>query len=370
MARAEALRLRDAEHRVIDLCARATTTADLIEALVPLLRRAIHADAAFVGATDPDTTVISTAAVIDNLPTSLCVPWFHNEYLVEDVNKFADLHRELRPAATLHRATAGHPELSPRHEELYRPLGLGPEVRTTYSLHGSCWGVASLVREAGSPDFSEEELAWLQRVDAPIAAALGRTIVAPPTNQADAVPPGIVTLDTSGRILSMSPHAADLLAELDAPAVELAPDEHLPGQAYMVVTAVRARAAGRLAVTRPTTRVRGRSGRWLTVRGDYTRTPSGELVNIVLVIEPSHPSEIMPILVASYGLSAREQEVLVELAAGRRTDEIAAMLFISEHTVRDHIKSILAKTGTSSRGELLSLLFHRHSYPQTEFLHH
>lgn len=35
--------------------------------------------------------------------------------------------------------------------------------------------------------------------------------------------------------------------------------------------------------------------------------------------------------------------------------------------VRDHIKSILAKTETTSRGELLSRLFHDHAYAISEF---
>ena len=77
----------------------------------------------------------------------------------------------------------------------------------------------------------------------------------------------------------------------------------------------------------------------------------------------------MPLVVSAYCLTPREQEVLSELAGGRTTGEIATRLFISEHTVRDHVKSILAKTDTSSRGELLSRLFHDHAYAITEFTH-
>ena len=38
------------------------------------------------------------------------------------------------------------------------------------------------------------------------------------------------------------------------------------------------------------------------------------------------------------------------------TDEIAKRLFISEHTVRSHVKSLLRKLGVSSRREALEAL--------------
>ena len=116
------------------------------------------------------------------------------------------------------------------------------------------------------------------------------------------------------------------------------------------------------------TRLHGRSGRWLTIRGKYTLTADGEPSGIALVIEPSRPAEILPLMISAYGLTAREREVLIELSAGPTTGEIATRLLISEHTVRDHIKAILAKTGTKSRGELMSLLFdhHAHSAPTAD----
>jgi DNA-binding NarL/FixJ family response regulator len=57
-------------------------------------------------------------------------------------------------------------------------------------------------------------------------------------------------------------------------------------------------------------------------------------------------------------LSARELEVLLLLDQHLGTDEIAARLFISEHTVRSHVKSLLAKLGVSSRREALERLNH------------
>ncbi len=55
-------------------------------------------------------------------------------------------------------------------------------------------------------------------------------------------------------------------------------------------------------------------------------------------------------------LSARELEVLLLLDNHLGTDEIAKRLFISEHTVRSHVKSLLRKLGVSSRREALEAL--------------
>jgi DNA-binding NarL/FixJ family response regulator len=55
-------------------------------------------------------------------------------------------------------------------------------------------------------------------------------------------------------------------------------------------------------------------------------------------------------------LSARELEVLLLLDEHLGTDEIAKRLFISEHTVRSHVKSLLRKLGVSSRRDALEQL--------------
>jgi DNA-binding NarL/FixJ family response regulator len=55
-------------------------------------------------------------------------------------------------------------------------------------------------------------------------------------------------------------------------------------------------------------------------------------------------------------LSAREVEVLLLLDEHLGTDEIAKRLFISEHTVRSHVKSLLRKLSVSSRREALEQL--------------
>lgn len=57
-----------------------------------------------------------------------------------------------------------------------------------------------------------------------------------------------------------------------------------------------------------------------------------------------------------YGLSTREAEVMELLGRGRTGPAIADELFISENTVRTHIKRIYAKVGVSKKQELLAVL--------------
>ena len=61
-----------------------------------------------------------------------------------------------------------------------------------------------------------------------------------------------------------------------------------------------------------------------------------------------------------YGnLTQREVEVLREIARGRANKEIAAHLAISENTVKDHLKSILAKLQVAARTEAVTVAAQR-----------
>jgi DNA-binding NarL/FixJ family response regulator len=54
------------------------------------------------------------------------------------------------------------------------------------------------------------------------------------------------------------------------------------------------------------------------------------------------------------GLSSREMEVLDCLAQGKTTIQIAGKLFISENTVKTHVRHILEKLEASNRAEAVS----------------
>ncbi len=62
----------------------------------------------------------------------------------------------------------------------------------------------------------------------------------------------------------------------------------------------------------------------------------------------------------SDGLTDREAEILGLIARGMTNPEIAAQLFLSNHTIKTHISRIFAKTGSRDRAAAIGYA-HRHN---------
>jgi DNA-binding NarL/FixJ family response regulator len=87
-----------------------------------------------------------------------------------------------------------------------------------------------------------------------------------------------------------------------------------------------------------------------------------EAVRMVSAGKPWMPTEVRQCLArrkAYEELTGRENEVLVHLARGRSTKEIGCALLISEHTAKDHIKSLMRKLRVSDRTEALAIAVQR-----------
>jgi DNA-binding CsgD family transcriptional regulator len=82
----------------------------------------------------------------------------------------------------------------------------------------------------------------------------------------------------------------------------------------------------------------------------------GDDDQVAVAIEPASGDQLLGLLLAAYGLTARERDLCREVIKGGSTSEIAGRLFISSNTVQDHLKSIFAKVGVRSRGELVARL--------------
>ena len=79
----------------------------------------------------------------------------------------------------------------------------------------------------------------------------------------------------------------------------------------------------------------------------------GEQVAALLLSQASGRSPAGP-GAAFPGLTGRELDVLDLIARGRSNDEIAARLFLSPKTARNHVSSILGKIGATTRAEAVA----------------
>jgi DNA-binding NarL/FixJ family response regulator len=72
----------------------------------------------------------------------------------------------------------------------------------------------------------------------------------------------------------------------------------------------------------------------------------------------SGPPEPTPSAPLPDGLTQREAEILGMIARGMTNPEIAAQLFLSNHTVKTHISRIFAKTGSRDRAAAIGYAHH------------
>src|SRR2546423_1966655 len=94
-------------------------------------------------------------------------------------------------------------------------------------------------------------------------------------------------------------------------------------------------------------------------------TPPRELVETIRHVHAGKkgiPSQVAAHLaehVSDEALTAREIEVLRHIAEGNRNRDIAEKLFISEETIKVHIKHIMEKLGASDRTQAVAIAVRR-----------
>jgi DNA-binding CsgD family transcriptional regulator len=321
------------------------------------LKQAIPFDGACWHTLDPGSDLI-TQHRLQDLPDRFPI-LANNEYAVKDVNKFEALARAPRKAATLHEATGGHLERSPRYRDLLSRAGVGAELRSAFVADGATWGALILVRRAGASDFSGRDVDLLDRASALFARAVRRGLVAEACAGGDLPDaPGVLELDAAGGLIQASSSAEPLLAELSGSTVEAgvrSPAVHA------VANATRRAIAGGEA-TLPSSAVKTPAGTWLVLHGSLLGTPrSGE---VAVFVQRAHPTLVAPLLLKAYGLTAREQEVAQLVLRGATTAQVAQRLSISPHTVGDHLKAVFEKTDARTRGELSAKLFFGEHLPR------
>jgi DNA-binding CsgD family transcriptional regulator len=152
-------------------------------------------------------------------------------------------------------------------------------------------------------------------------------------------------------VRAQTPETEEYLRVLVPPDADRRP---IPAGAYNVAAQLLAVESG-VDDHPPSVRVHLAGGVWLTLRAARIgQTAPTDEQDIAVTIESTSPAERLALFVRSCGLSAREAELLTHLVTGSDTRRIAQRMFLSEHTVQDHLKSIFAKTGARNRRSLLA----------------
>ncbi|NNH75686.1 helix-turn-helix transcriptional regulator [Nocardia uniformis] len=295
--------------------------------------------------TDPVTRIAtSPLADLPGLPWPRLPELIRARYLTP-INRWDAL---LGSAArSLLEATDGEPERSLVWREVQRGLGVIDTATVTFGDRYGCWGFLELVRTAWPP-FTSAELSELTALIKPVTAglreALGRTFAAPDA-RLPPVGPAVLILDPQLRVRSQTAAAAAALLRLNPPDEPMPP---IPNSVYNVGAALIA-TEQQCPIGSPWSRINLGGNRFVTVKAD--RIGGGD---IAVSIEPSTPAERLDLFARAHALTARETEVLSLLAAGFDSRHMATEMTISEHTVNDHVKGVLAKCTARTRNALLS----------------
>jgi DNA-binding CsgD family transcriptional regulator len=164
---------------------------------------------------------------------------------------------------------------------------------------------------------------------------------------AAAGPPGVIVLDRDLRPTSWTTEARSWIEAL--PAARLfASWGILPAVVYPVAALARSPTTA----TAGHARERAEDGRWVTIEAAPLE---GSLDgSVAIVVRGAAPAETFDLLCRAYALTRRERQVVAALIAGLDTRALTEQLFISRHTVQDHLKSVFGKVGVHSRRELLA----------------
>lgn len=318
------------------------TVSELHAEAIALIAPNVAAELFCFATIDPRTVVVcGMTSGLARIPAEYEPRLARAEYSPTEPHTFAALARQRRATAALSELDRRDRDRSLRYTTVWQPLGVEREVRVLFWADADCWGAAGLVR-AGR-DFTDREIDFLG-VLGPVLGTATRLAVRAEAGVLGSGRPAIVVLDDAGRLISATASARDWRDRVDA----IAPGRFLTMMRVLVV-----------GTTSSTTGefdglLRDGEGRWASVQASLLR--GDEHPQVAVSIQPADGERLLGLMLAAYALSPREREVCHSILGGLSTAEIAERLFISVHTVQDHLKSVFAKVGVRSRIELVARL--------------
>jgi DNA-binding CsgD family transcriptional regulator len=326
--------------------------------VLAVLRRAIGFDAYVWLVTDPETSVGS--APLADVPCLPELPRLIRLKYLTTVNRWTTM---ITPVASLRQATGGDLARSLIWRDLLSRYETGDIATSVYRDRFGCWAFLDLWRTQKDPSFTATELEFLHSITGPVTTALRRSQAAAfaagpadPARQQPSGGPVVLLLSPALKVRSQTPQTQRYLRLLVPPDSAAMPP--VPAGAYNVGAQLLANEAG-VDGNPPLARVHLSSGHWLTLRAGRmdSAQPAAER-DIAVSIETTGSGGRLSLFTRACGLSSREAELLGHVVAGASTRDIAQLMFVSQNTVQDHLKSIFTKTDTRTRRALLARVLH------------
>lgn len=332
-------------------------------AAIETLRQALPFSAACLGTVDPATELVTASVKWGEVDDGHDLEWSYYEYETDDVYDFRRVLRRPGAVAALGAETDNDPTRSRRYAEMFRPVwDFSDELRAGLTADGATWGGMALFHQGGRT-FAAAEQEFVSSVATAFARGLRAGLVA---GAVDLEPvgdegPAVIVVGADDEVVQANPGAEVRIADLGGGPLG---STRLPQVVCAIVGAARRRAAQPSSPV-PRARVRSRSGRWVVAHASpLVGRGDGRGTDVVVTLEDARPPEVIPLVVASYGLTGREREVVGLVLAGVDTADVAARLHLSAYTVQDHLKKIFTKVGVRSRREMIARIYNDHYLPR------
>jgi DNA-binding CsgD family transcriptional regulator len=341
--------LSRARERMIAIGRSAPDAMVLRTELIAELHRSVEFDAHVWLLTDPVTAV--GYSPFADVPAARELPKLIGLKYRTEMNRWTALASGSERARSLVLATDGNLGASVLWREMLDRYGVVDVVSTVFADRHGCWGFLDLWRRRPAAPFPADVVALLADLSTSITADLRRcvagTFAGPAAAASREMGPVVLLLDEELNVIGQTDASDDWLRAL-VPAEPGQPT--IPASAYNVAAQLLATEDG-VDAHPPRARAHLANGLWITLRAARMGGSAGK---IAVTIEEASPVDRLEIFCLAFGLTAREGELMRALATGADSKELAARLFVTEHTVQDHLKSIFARTATHSRRELVS----------------
>jgi DNA-binding CsgD family transcriptional regulator len=252
--------------------------------------------------------------------------------------------------SVLSAATGGALDRDPLWREILGPGGLGDHLRAYLAADGVCWAYLAMCRDAGRAWFSPGDAAFVASLAPLLAARLRAGLRQTTPAGTDAGEPGTIIVDRDLNLVTATSQAWRWITRL-GPAVP-GDAEPLPGFIYAMLARL-----AHAAQPDQTAQVclQAADGTWALVRVASLTGPQVD-GGYAITLQSAPAAELTGVLMPAWNLSSRERDVAALIIEGRSSEDIAAALFLSPHTVRDHTKAIFGKVGVHNRRHLTAAL--------------